>query len=59
MVKKLERINETEKAKWKHLNIPEETHAKLKELGVRENAKMSELVRYLVDLAHSNKIDFE
>lgn len=58
-MEKLVRDNGNNKPKYKHVNVLEESHTKLKEVCVRENAKMGEIMRYLIDLAHAGNIDFE
>lgn len=40
----------------KMLAIPTETHTKLKKLAVKEDTSMSEIVRYLVELAEEGKV---
>lgn len=60
MTKKLARMGEpSEGPKYKHVNILAEDHAKLKEVALRENARMAEVARFLIDLAYDGKIDFE
>lgn len=55
----LKRDNGDNKPKYKHVNVLEETHDKLREIATRENAKLSEIMRYLIDLAHAGKVDFD
>ncbi len=38
------------------LTVPTDTHAKLKKLAAKEGTSMSEIVRYLVELADKGKV---
>jgi hypothetical protein len=60
MAAKLKRLGKDGEApKYKHVNVLEEDHIKLKEVALRENAKMGEVARFLIQLAYDGKVDFE
>jgi hypothetical protein len=60
MTKKLERIgNGGNGPEWKRLNVHAPTHEKLVKLCKKQNVKLFEMIRFLVDVASEGQIDFD